>query len=420
MTAFGWEYLREGERETILRGVRDGVAYGGPYHVEFHPADRCNIECFFCSTAAIRGNDEFPITRFGALLGELRELGTRSIRLAGGGEPLFHRQIDTVLSEIESSGLRIENITTNGVLLLPKIIERLVRTCDFITISLNTADEKTYASMMRTPERNFHRVVKNVEALVAARNADRRSRLKVNVQFLVWKENFRSIPQMYELARSMGADTILFGGLAFLRPEQHMTAAETEEMFGLYRELLRKDEYRTIRVVESYEQDISARMGEINGELAAERSATPRIVRLWRLLRRRDYTFRQKLEHHRLMRRVARGTASTDALNTPCIMGWYSMLIRTSGQVAPCCILQGASLGSVLEQGVEGTWNGPGYASFRRELKRTFDREWRHDPDRDGVVEPICGATGRCPVSAYYVADAPFATELDRLTPAAS
>lgn len=416
MTAFGWEYLREADRQAILAGVRDGVAYGGPYHVEIHPADRCNIQCFFCSTASIRGTDEFPASRLGELLRELKEMGTRSIRLSGGGEPLFHRQIDTVLDDIERAGLPIENLTTNGVLLLPKIIDRLVRNCDFITISLNTADEQTYAAMMRTPARNFHRVVENVRKLVEARNARRGSRLKINIQFLVWKENYRSIPQMYELARSIGADTILFGGLSFLKPEQHMTAEETQEMLGLYRDVLRVDEYRTIRVVQSFEQDISRAVAEIDASLAAERAATPRWRRWWRLAARRDYTWRQKLAHHRYMRQILSKRRDISGLNRPCIMAWYSMLIRTTTTVSPCCILQGASLGSVAERGVGDVWYGAEYERFRSELKGTFDPTWEHDPERDQVVQPICGAQGGCPVSTYYVPDVDFTTELSGIS----
>src|SRR5256885_16756547 len=59
----GWKYLTEDDKQRIIEGVRDGVAYGGPYHVEIHPADRCNIDCFFCSTAALRGTDELSLTR---------------------------------------------------------------------------------------------------------------------------------------------------------------------------------------------------------------------------------------------------------------------------------------------------------------------------------------------------------------------
>ena len=125
MSELGWKYLTRGDKAAILQGIADGVAYGGPYHVEFHPADRCNVDCFFCSTAAIRGTDELPMPRFQELLGELREGGARSVRLAGGGEPLFHRKIREFLRAIQSSGLPIENVTTNAVLLRSEVAELL-------------------------------------------------------------------------------------------------------------------------------------------------------------------------------------------------------------------------------------------------------------------------------------------------------
>ena len=40
MSQLGWKYLTTEDKGAILRGVRDGVAYGGPYHVEIYPSDR--------------------------------------------------------------------------------------------------------------------------------------------------------------------------------------------------------------------------------------------------------------------------------------------------------------------------------------------------------------------------------------------
>src|SRR5258708_19435010 len=110
MSELGWKYLTAIDRDAILRGVRDGVAYGGPYHVEIYPADRCNIDCFFCSTAAIRGTDELPLSRLEELIAEFKEAGTRSIRLAAGAEPLFHRKTKDMLRAIAASGTPPQNL----------------------------------------------------------------------------------------------------------------------------------------------------------------------------------------------------------------------------------------------------------------------------------------------------------------------
>src|SRR5579864_2698536 len=201
MARLGWKYLTADDKATVLRGVRDGVAYGGPYHAEIHPSDRCNIDCFFCSTASLRGTDEVALTRLEEMVRELKALGTRSVRLAGGGEPLFHRKTKDLLRSLSAAKMPIENITTNAVLLLEEVSEIAIDgPCDQITVSLNTADPDSYAKMMQTPARNFERVVTNVRNLIAQRRRRRRETPKINLQFLVWKKNYKSIPRMYALA----------------------------------------------------------------------------------------------------------------------------------------------------------------------------------------------------------------------------
>src|SRR5260370_8013347 len=113
MSDLGWQYLTADDKATILRGIRDGVAYGGPYHVEIYPSDRCNIDCFFCSTASLRGNDELPLVRIEELIAEMKEMGTRSIRFAGGGGPPFHRKTKNLLAMITAPRPPLHNTTTN-------------------------------------------------------------------------------------------------------------------------------------------------------------------------------------------------------------------------------------------------------------------------------------------------------------------
>ena len=422
MSELGWKYLTAADKQQILRGVRDGVAYGGPYHVEIHPADRCNIECFFCSTATLRGTDELPLTRLEELIAELKECGTRAIRLSGGGEPLFHRKVKDVLQSIAASGIPIENMTTNAVLMGEEIASILIDCCDQITVSLNTGDAETYASMMQTPARNFDRVLKNVRHLIAERKRRNSATPKVNLQFLVWRDNFRTIPQMYALARELDADSIIFNGLSFLKPEQKMTEAEIAEMLRLYEDVVRIDEYRRITSIESFESDIRPMLAEMSARLDAERRAHHPLSRLVHLAARRDLTLREKLSHRRRVAEMRRVDRETAGLDEPCIIGWHSMLVRTSGMVAPCCILQGAPLGNVYKQSLRDVWYGEGYAKFRNELARIMKAgdDWELDDASDRTVVAMCGGKGseQCPIKSFYFRpDVKFMKELGNALP---
>ena len=413
MASLGWNHLTDADKASIARGVRDGVAYGGPYHAEIYPADRCNIDCFFCSTAAIRGNDELPLSRIEELMSELREAGTRSVRLAGGGEPLFHRKTKDMLRAIAAAKLPIENVTTNAVLLGDEVAQLLIGACDEITVSLNTADPESYASMMQTPARNFERVLANVRNLIAERKRQHAKRPVIELQFLAWRDNYKTIPRMYELARELDVDSIVFNGLGFLRPDQMMSAEQTAEMMRLYEQVVRVDEYRRIAIIDSYEQDIRPQLAEMNARIMAERNARGTFGRLAHFVTRRDVPLAQKIQHHRKVAKLQKIDREIAGLDEPCLIGWHSLVVRTTGMIAPCCILQASPLGNIFKQPLREVWFGEEYARFRRELSRIIRERaaWSHDAEADRTVVPMCGGKSAevCPIkSFYYRTDVPF------------
>src|SRR6266849_4497215 len=418
MSNIGWRHLTADDKSAILRGVADGKAYAGPFHAEIYPADRCNIECFFCSTAAIRGTDELSLQRIEELIDELKRAGTRSIRLAGGGEPLFHRKTKDMLRRISAARLPIENLTTNAVLLDEETAGILASCCDEVTVSLNTVGGESYSQMMQTPARNYDRVVTNVRNLISARKRAKRDQPLINLQFLVWRDNFRSLPQMYDLARELDVDAITFNGLSGLTPDQAMSDDEFAEMMRLYEDIIRRDEFRRIRTITSFEREISGDVAEMTTRISRERDGAPLLSRGSRFLRRDDYTLREKLAHGRRVRENHRGDQETASFDESCIIGWHTLVIRSHGLVAPCCILPTKVLGNIFKSSVEDIWYSEAYQKFRSELTAIMaDPEgWEAGPD-DSTVVNMCGKRGEfsCPMkSFYYVRDVPFVKQLER------
>lgn len=412
MASFGWHHLSQRDKVELLRRIRAGEGGSGPFHVEIHPADRCNIDCFFCSTSLLRGTDEVPLRSFADFLHELRRGGGKSLRLAGGGEPLFHRQIVEVFRAIREADLAIENLTTNGVLLTDKILPSVVDGVEEVTLSLNTADPETYQEMMRTPAKNFERVVRNAKKLVAERRRLRRQQPALRVQFLVWKLNFKSVERMYDLAREIGADSIVFNGLSHLQPAQLMSEAETSEMMDGYRRVVRRDGYRTIDVISSFEQDLRPRVAAMNAELHQERVARPLVSRAAGFFFGGEFSLAANIRHRARLRQARKTERAVSGYSEACLMGWYTMLVRTSGDVGPCCVMQGKPLGNVYRQGLSEVWNGAPYESFRRELHNIMAHtdDWELSGS-DRFVEPLCGGrTAGCPVSNFYRHDAEFMT----------
>jgi len=222
---------------------------------------------------------------------------------------------------------------------------------------------------------------------------------------------------MYALAREMDVDWILFNGLAFLRKDQEMTAEETAEMMRLYEEVVRIDEFRRIAQIESFEQDIRPAVSAMAAKLDAERRSKGKVQRLAHLVGRRDLTWRQKIDHQIRTRKSRRVDTGSAGLDQPCIIGWHSLVVRTGGPVAPCCILQGSPLGDIFKTSLRDVWYGEEYTRFRRELGRIIaaGEEWNPDPSSDRTVVPMCGGKGKdvCPVKSYYYrSDLPFLRSL--------
>ena len=165
--------------------------------VELSWQDRCNIDCFFCSTSEIRaGNFEIPAAQLESLFGQMGAMGVRGVRLMGGGEPLFRKDAAALIRRLGVHGLRVTDVTTNGVLLTEPVVRALYETgCDEICVSLNTAEPESYAAMMQTAPRNFDRVVENVKPRRRRSSARSGSDCLIKIQFLVYQDNYRQLPR---------------------------------------------------------------------------------------------------------------------------------------------------------------------------------------------------------------------------------
>ena len=397
--AYSWERLDDGEKDAILAAIRrPGVAAPPPRVVEISWQDRCNIDCFFCSTSEIRaGNFELSRDRLEALFDEMRAMGTRAVRLMGGGEPLFRKDAAELIRAIGARGLRITDVTTNGVLLTEPVLRALYETgCDEICVSLNAGDARSYGAMMQTTPKNFDRVVDNVRRAAALKRETGAATL-VKVQFLVYKENFRQLPEMYRLFRETGADRFWLNGLYPVRPMPTMSDADVDEMLAAYETVLAEDYFERLERFSFWEKSIAHRIDE----------ATRRVFERAPLARRA----RVKLRH--LFNARGRRARAVSGLHEFCLVGWYSMTLNANGDAVTCCILQdhpSAVLGSIHSSSLPEIWHGEPYERFRAELSEIMARRGEvSDFTRSCAVEGVCAEKGACPTRSYYWEDdAPF------------
>ena len=390
--AYAWEHLIPEEKAAILRAIADeGVPPPHPRVVELSWQDRCNIDCFFCSTSEIRaGNFELGGERLEALFAEMAALGVKGVRLMGGGEPLFRKDTVSLIGRLGAHGLRIADVTTNGVLLTEPVVRALYAAgCDEICVSLNTADPDSYATMMQTTAKNYGRVLENVRRAAAIKR-ETGAACRIRLQFLIYQDNYRQLPQMVRVFRESGADTFWLNGLYPVRPMPTMSEDDIAAMLRLYEGVLAEDYFEHLERFSFWERSIADRI-----------DASTRAVFARAPLARRA---RVRLRH--LLTAGARREAEAARLHEFCLVGWYSMTINANGDAVTCCILQDhktAVLGSVHGASLEEIWNGPAYERFRRELREIMARRGAvEDFTHSCVVESVCAQKDACPNRSYY------------------
>ncbi len=392
--AYAWEHLTSSEKASILDAIAGDAKPPPPRVVELSWQDRCNIDCFFCSTSELRaGNFELSAGTLESLFREMRTMGVRGVRLMGGGEPLFRRDAEAMIRKLGEHGLRVADVTTNGVLLTEPVVRALYAAgCDEICISLNTADAASYATMMQTTPKNFERVLDNIRRAAAIRR-ETGSDCRLRVQFLVYQDNYRQLPRMAHVFRESGADSFWLNGLYPVRPMPTMSEEDIAEMLRLYEELLAGDYFEHLEQFSFWEQSIAERI-----------AASTRAVFARAPLGRRA---RIKLRH--AFDPSARAAREAAKLHEFCLVGWYSMTVNANGDAVTCCILQdhrNAVLGNVHASGLEEIWRGPAYERFRAELREIMARRGSVGETAHACsVEDLCSRKSACPNRSYYWGD---------------
>jgi len=87
-----------------------------PIHVQLNPTNKCNFSCNFCSCGARNRKEELSYSAIVEVMSKAQTCGCESVTITGGGDPLMHRKIGSVVSALYDLGIAI-GMVTNGVLL---------------------------------------------------------------------------------------------------------------------------------------------------------------------------------------------------------------------------------------------------------------------------------------------------------------
>ncbi len=164
-----------------------------PITAEIDPSNKCMLKCDFCMFEQYRSNKNsiLPWSIYQNVLGDLRELGVKSITFTGGGEPLTNPRFNQMVGAALMLGFEV-GLVTNGVLL--NKVEN-IEEFKFIRVSLDAHNREDYVNLKGVDY--FNTVLENVTTAL------KRNKL-IGLSYVVCDKNNRDLHKAEELANSLG------------------------------------------------------------------------------------------------------------------------------------------------------------------------------------------------------------------------
>jgi radical SAM protein with 4Fe4S-binding SPASM domain len=161
----------------------------------------CNLRCVHCRATATELSSPSDLSTEKAL-GIIDQIAAAAnpILVLSGGEPLFRSDIFHLARYASDKGLRVA-LATNGTLVTKDVARRIVEAgVKRVSISLDGADAATHDSFRGIPGAFDAAVygLKNLKALG----------MSVQINMTIARHNAHQLPQVLEVAKSLGADAL--------------------------------------------------------------------------------------------------------------------------------------------------------------------------------------------------------------------
>jgi radical SAM protein with 4Fe4S-binding SPASM domain len=169
-----------------------------PSAVLWNLTNACNLHCSHCVVkSGTKSSKELTLIECLRLIDEMAAFGVQELILSGG-EPLIHPHFLEITEYAAKKRLSL-HVATNATLITEKLAERLAAIGVNAQVSLDGASPETHDVFRQQPG-SWQRTVIGIRKLVSAK-------VPVMVASVVTKINIRQIPDLYKLAKDLGAHT---------------------------------------------------------------------------------------------------------------------------------------------------------------------------------------------------------------------
>ncbi len=327
--------LKEANERLAWEEERSGLAYNHamPVHLTLETTMKCNMRCIMCqvyrSPDAIQrglvGDPAMPSELFEKVAEEAFPTA-KELTPTVMGEPLLTPYLPRVLDILSEYSMKM-NMVTNGMYLTQEMSERLMPHLLKIKVSFDGASKSTFEGIRRGAE--FERVLSNVRQFNSARERlHRDERPILAFQVTLMRKNIEELPQIVELASSLGVDQVIGLHVYVFDPEfEHQSLLHHRELADAFM-CGAEDRGKELGVATHF----PARFGR-----AGERD--------------RPHEDQPQSERPRL-----------------CKFLWRELWVSHTGDVTPCCVPDRPVMGNLRDSSLAEIWNAAPYRDMRRRL----------------------------------------------------
>ena len=338
-------------------GEKKKRAFIGPKQIWINPTDFvCNNRCHMCLNQKLDKQElknhikKELNTR--CLIGDYKRLfrlmtrGLSIVTICGGGEPLMHPDCISLMKLVKDRGY-IGHMVTNGVLLNQDAAKTIVdKNWDFVRVSANAGDEKTYTKIVNT--KNFEKLKANLMQLtnIRAKNC-KEDKISITLFFVLQRESIGNIAAMLSFAKEVNANAAEFDMIKPFDQKDELTISERKK---LHDELVIT--IKDFNIISNGQIVIDSLAKEIEKDSEADNKNKKELKAL---STSDNIKSNGKLKNQAFL------------LGKECVIGFHQAFIKASGDVVPCCFSSDV-MGNIKEKSFIKIWYGKKYSDFRKKV----------------------------------------------------
>lgn len=183
-----------------------------PIHIRIKPTNVCNHSCWYCSYQSLDDiqlgkdmvlKDMIPKDKMMQIIDDCMEMNVEAITFSGGGEPFMYPHFLDVVKKLSKSNIKFSSLT-NGSKLKGELAEIFAKNAQWIRISIDGWDDKSYAQYRSIKEGEFSKIIQNMKDFTTIPNRI----CNLGVSFIIDKENYQHIYSFVKLMKDIGVDSI--------------------------------------------------------------------------------------------------------------------------------------------------------------------------------------------------------------------